>query len=98
MEDQAQQLAARLKGFFTETRLAILPRAQLREGTAQPLFILGFPRSGTTLVEQTLSAHPRICAGDELPLVNSITHAMMRTLNTPLTYPEGLAELLTDDQ
>jgi Tfp pilus assembly protein PilF len=98
LEDQAQQLAARLKGFFTENRLAILPRAQLRDDTAQPIFILGFPRSGTTLVEQTLSAHPRICAGDELPFVNEITQAMMRVLNSPLTYPEALAELWMGDR
>ncbi len=98
MEEQAQQLAARLKGFFTETRLAILPRARLRDDTAQPIFILGFPRSGTTLVEQTLSAHPRICAGDELPFVNEITQAMMRVLNSPLTYPEALAELWMGDR
>src|SRR5712692_8968942 len=98
MEEQAQQLAARLKGFFTESRLAILPRARLRDDTAQPIFILGFPRSGTTLVEQTLSAHPRICAGDELPFVNEITQAMMRVLNSPLTYPEALAELWMGDR
>ena len=93
-----KQLAARLKGFFTETRLAILPRARLRDDSAQPIFILGFPRSGTTLVEQTLSAHPRICAGDELPFVNEITQAMMRVLNSPLTYPEALAELWMGDR
>jgi len=98
LEEQAQQQAARLKGFFTETRLAILPRARLRDDTAQPIFILGFPRSGTTLVEQTLSAHPRICAGDELPFVNEITQAMMRVLNSPLSYPEALAELWMGDR
>ena len=98
LADQAQQLASRLKGFFTETRLAILPRAQLRDDAAQPIFILGFPRSGTTLVEQTLSAHPRICAGDELPFVNEITQAMVRVLNSPLTYPEALAELWMGDR
>ncbi|MGC2414806.1 MAG: sulfotransferase [Stellaceae bacterium] len=98
MEEQAQQLAARLKAFFTETRLAILPRAGLHENTAQPIFILGFPRSGTTLLEQTLSAHPRICAGDELPFVNEITQAMMRVLNSPLSYPEALAELWMGDR
>src|SRR5205085_1480189 len=43
LEEEAQQLAARLKGFFTETRLAILPRARLRDDAAQPIFILGFP-------------------------------------------------------
>jgi tetratricopeptide (TPR) repeat protein len=98
LEEQAQLLAARLKGFFTETRLAILPRARVREDAAQPIFILGFPRSGTTLVEQTLSAHPRICAGDELPFINEITQAMMRVLNSPLSYPEALAELWMGDR
>jgi len=98
LEDHARQLAARLKGFFTEGRLAILPRASPRDDTAQPLFILGFPRSGTTLVEQTLSAHPHISAGDELPFVNEITDAMMRVLNSPLTYPEALAELWMGDR
>src|SRR6266852_1645452 len=98
MEEQAQLLAARLKGFFTESRLGTLPRAKPRDDAAQPIFILGFPRSGTTLVEQTLSAHPRICAGDELPFVNEITQAMMRVLNSPLTYPEALAELWMGDR
>jgi len=98
MEEHAQQLVTRLKSFFTESRLAILPRARQRDDTAQPIFILGFPRSGTTLVEQTLTAHPRICAGDELPFVNEITHAMMRVLNSPLTYPEALAELWMGDR
>jgi Tfp pilus assembly protein PilF len=93
----ATQLAERLKGFFTEARLAILPRAGIPADGAQPLFILGFPRSGTTLVEQTLSAHPRIAAGDELPFVNEIAGAMPRLLNSPLAYPEALAELWMAD-
>jgi len=98
LEEHATQLANRLKGFFTETRLSILPRARPRQDMAQPIFILGFPRSGTTLVEQTLSAHPRISAGDELPFVNEITDAMVRVLNSPLAYPEALAELWMGDR
>jgi tetratricopeptide (TPR) repeat protein len=31
-----------------------------------PLFIVGMPRSGTTLVEQIVSSHPSIAAGEEL--------------------------------
>jgi tetratricopeptide (TPR) repeat protein len=31
-----------------------------------PVFILGMPRSGTTLVEQILSSHPQVAAGGEL--------------------------------
>ncbi|MGH7098490.1 MAG: sulfotransferase [Stellaceae bacterium] len=105
LAEPAAQLAERLKGFFTETRLRILPRAGVRptprapdKDGAQPLFILGFPRSGTTLVEQTLSAHPRIAAGDELPFINEIAGAMPRLLNSPLAYPEALAELWMGDR
>ena len=98
LADHARQLADRLKGFFTETRVRILPRAGVRDDVAQPIFIVGFPRSGTTLVEQTLSAHPRISAGDELPFINEITGAMPRVLNSPLTYPEALAELWMGDR
>jgi tetratricopeptide (TPR) repeat protein len=96
--EAAQQLIERLKNFFNEGRMNILPRAGLRDDVAQPVFILGFPRSGTTLVEQTLSAHPRISAGDELPFVNEITDAMVRSLNSPMNYPEALAELWMGDR
>ena len=96
--DEARQLADRLRGFFVEDRLRTLPRAGLRRDCVQPIFILGFPRSGTTLVEQTLSAHPRVVAGDELPFINDITVAMMRVLDSPLSYPEALAELWMGDR
>jgi tetratricopeptide (TPR) repeat protein len=97
-DEMAQQLIERLKVFFTETRMRILPRAALREDVPQPIFIIGFPRSGTTLVEQTLSAHPRICAGDELPFIAEITDSMVRTLNSPMGYPEAMAELWMGDR
>ena len=70
----------------------------VRTDVPQPIFVLGFPRSGTTLMEQTLSAHPRIVAGDELPLINDLTNLMPRMLNSPLGYPEALAELWMGDQ
>jgi tetratricopeptide (TPR) repeat protein len=35
-----------------------------------PVLIIGMPRSGTTLVEQILSAHPQVAAGGELPFWN----------------------------
>lgn len=46
--------------------LTDLPRAPQREGP-QPLFILGMPRSGTTMAEQVLTSHSAIRAGGELP-------------------------------
>jgi Tfp pilus assembly protein PilF len=94
---QAQAQVARLQAFFTAKRLATLPRAHVRADGPQPIFVLGFPRSGTTLMEQILSAHPHIAAGDELPLVHEITQLMPRMLDSPLAYPEALAELWMGD-
>ncbi len=98
MDEVAENLIARARSFFSAGRLSTLPRAGTRQDVAQPIFVLGFPRSGTTLVEQTLTAHPRIAAGDELPLIADITGIMPRMLNSPLGYPEALAELWMGDQ
>jgi tetratricopeptide (TPR) repeat protein len=97
LDAHAQQLGTRLKRFFIASRLRTLPRAQRRTDVPQPLFVLGFPRSGTTLLEQSLSAHARIVAGDELQLIPEITNIMPRMLDSPLAYPEALAELWMAD-
>jgi Flp pilus assembly protein TadD len=44
-----------------------LPQASKGSDVPQPLFIIGFPRSGTTVTEQILSSHGAIRAGGELP-------------------------------
>ena len=98
MAEEAAALVRRLKAFFVAPRLKILPRAGVRSDVAQPIFIVGFPRSGTTMIEQTLSAHPLISAGDELPIVGELTGLIPRMLNSPLVYPEALAELWLGDQ
>lgn len=92
----AAAAAARSKAFFTADRLRALPRATPAAGS-QPLFILGFPRSGTTMVEQMLSRHSRIAAGDELPLVAELVDRAQRRFDSPLPYPEALAELWMGD-
>jgi hypothetical protein len=50
------------------------------------------------MIEQSLSAHPQIGAGDELPIVNELTGLIPRMLMSPLAYPEALAELWLGDQ
>jgi hypothetical protein len=63
----ARQLIDRLKNFFTEARLRMLPRAGARATSRSRSSSSAFPRSGTTLVEQTLSAHPRISPATNCP-------------------------------
>ena len=91
LADHAAQTAGRLKSFFTANRMKITPRATVRADVPQPLFIIGFPRSGTTLTEQTLGAHSQISAGDELPYIVDITGLMQRMLGSPLTYPDAMS-------
>lgn len=54
---------------FDRSRLCDGPRAANRDAT--PVFIVGMPRSGTTLAEQILAAHPMVFgAGERMALGN----------------------------
>ena len=39
-----------------------------------PVFVVGMPRSGTTLVEQILAGHPSVSTGGEMTLLNETLH------------------------
>lgn len=42
----------------------------------RPIFIVGMPRSGTTLVEQVLAAHPEVAGGGELSIFGPVLKEM----------------------
>jgi tetratricopeptide (TPR) repeat protein len=46
--------------------------------TERPVFIVGMPRSGTTLAEQILASHPRVHGAGELRLVRQTFEALPR--------------------
>lgn len=39
------------------------------EGSSEPVFLVGFPRSGTTLLDQVLDAHPAVKVMEERPVI-----------------------------
>ncbi|HTQ13069.1 MAG TPA: sulfotransferase [Rhizomicrobium sp.] len=96
-EPLARNQTERLKRFFTRQKMGLLPRATKNRTMPQPIFIVGYPRSGTTMVEQTLTAHPEIAAGDELVFINDLARIGSRWLGSPLQYPECLADLWMGD-
>lgn len=57
---------------------------------ASPIFVVGFPRSGTTLLEQMLDAHPQLCAMDERPFLQGVAERLERR---GVAWPDGLGEL-----
>ncbi len=60
-----------------------------------PIFIVGLPRSGSTLIEQILASHSMIEGTDELPDLIAIAAQLAgrRIDGEPVRYPEMLADL-----
>ncbi|HEY6816128.1 MAG TPA: sulfotransferase [Croceibacterium sp.] len=60
-----------------------------------PIFIVGMPRSGSTLVEQVLAGHPQIEGTAELPIVPVLirTMAAARGFNPGRSYRDLLPDL-----
>lgn len=56
------------------------------DGGVQPVFVLGMPRSGTTLIEQILASHPSVHGAGELGL-------MQRILGRCGPFPTAVANL-----
>lgn len=46
--------------------------------TSQPIFIIGMPRSGTTLVESLFASHPAVTAAGELAAMETIAKSLGR--------------------
>jgi Flp pilus assembly protein TadD len=55
-----------------------------------PIFVVGFPRSGTTLLETMLDAHPQITCMDERPFVDELVQQMRER---GYEYPRDLGKL-----
>jgi len=96
-EAAAKEFAGACMRFFKRTRMKLVPRADLDPSLPQPIFIVGFPRSGTTMVEQTLTAHPKISAGDELSFMQDLTRIIPRWLASPNPFPGALTDLWMGD-
>jgi len=83
----ANDIQARLRPFRAEAYRGLLqglieidlpPVAAAPDVSRRPIFIVGLPRAGTTLVEQILAAHSRVTATDELPFIERIAFEMER--------------------
>lgn len=61
----------------------------------RPVFLVGFPRSGTTLLDQVLDSHPEIAVIEERPLVPGM---IARLAGRRGPYPDALARLDDEDR
>jgi tetratricopeptide (TPR) repeat protein len=62
----------------------------------RPIFIVGMPRSGTSLVEQVLASHPQVFGGGELPHVSNLA-GRLRQLAPGDGYPDTISASQLDE-
>jgi tetratricopeptide (TPR) repeat protein len=90
-----QARAESYKAYFTADRVQPLPRADA--GAFQPVFLLGFPRSGASLLEQMLMSLPGFTAGDEAAPVADLIDAIPGLTGSDTAYPTVLDEFMVGD-
>ena len=96
--DAVEALYGRFKQFFTRENNVRLPRAKSRPDVPQPIFIMGLPRSGATLVEGIVTRHSKVTAGGELAFLGELRKVASDLLPAPQPFPENLAQSWTADR
>ena len=85
-----EQLEA-IQGVFTPELMAA--KAGQGDPSALPVFIVGMPRSGTTLVEQILASQPGVFAAGETAAFPEAVAAQALAGGRRLAYPGGVSRL-----
>jgi tetratricopeptide (TPR) repeat protein len=88
------EYAKTLKSVFDENFIA-RHRPPARRDDIRPIFIVGMPRSGSTLLESLLCRDTDIIAGGELRAMEIVVDNVARTISNSLPYPQCLREVAT---
>jgi tetratricopeptide (TPR) repeat protein len=87
--DAAVQQFEQLQAIFSKQTIDRLRGSG--DPSAMPIFVLGMPRSGTTLTEQIIASHPDVFGAGELPDLLRIAHR--KTHPDTTTFPDNLRYL-----
>ena len=88
---QTEVMNDRLVATYTTEFLASVAGAG--DADPAPIFILGLPRSGSTLLEQVLASHSEVEGTAELPYIGRLATSLNRNRQSGINYPEAMREL-----
>ena len=80
-----------LKETFNFVNMLNMPRANSQQQHS-PIFIIGMPRSGTSLIEQILAAHSKVAAGGELPYIQHMVNGLPELTGQPRPWPQCILD------
>lgn len=65
--------------------------------STKPIFVVGMPRSGTSLVEQILASHPKVAGGGELTFIPDLLAALPTNLGVAADFSAILRSMQAKD-
>lgn len=78
---------------FSSDTLRSLPRSSIDSSGPRPVFIVGMPRSGTSLLEQIIDTHTQCQGAGELDFVSRLVADMASPPSDKAPYPAGISSL-----
>ena len=88
-----EKRANNVKDFYQGSSNAKEIKLHEKSKSKNPIFIVGMPRSGSSLIEQILSSHHNVYGGGELQIFRKILNPL---LNTFLNDRESFQEIIKD--
>ena len=89
-----EKRANNVKDFYQGSSNAKEIKLHEKSKSKNPIFIVGMPRSGSSLIEQILSSHHNVYGGGELQIFRKILNPL---INTFLNDRESFQEIIKDN-
>ncbi len=93
-EKSAFAIFDRIEAVFT--RRLIVTKSGSGDSSPMPIFVLGMPRSGTTLVEQIIASHPTVFGGGELHTLLDVICTVRGPVGNTIRFPDFVPTLDVD--